>query len=399
MNTGSAVNILSAIKEQPHPNAVKLVSVGTVAMTGDRLPPIHVGRTGDPLKPSIFDIYACSKIAAERMVAEFGLRYWVSLRQTYIVTAQQICDPIMYHQPLNTVLEICTEHDAGQVLANVVKYDPPDEFWRRFYNIGGGPRARTTYLEYLEKSLQAMGIADFKQIFDPKWFALRNFHSHWFEDSYILNKYLHFQTESYEDAIALQSQGGSFLNKLLAKVTPSSVIRKKVFEPLATESPDSPQYWIRENISDKISAFFGSKIAYETIPDWHDLGIEYPDWNNYRRLDHGYDERKPTSDLDIEDMRAAARFRGGECLSTSMTKGGLYTPLKWKCAFGHTFKAAPNLVLRGGHWCPQCAPPPWNYDAQAKVNPFFAQVWYTNHSPDEENFYPGIRWEDVNKEA
>ena len=47
----------------------------------------------------------------------------------------------------------------------------------------------------------------------------------------------------------------------------------------------------------------------------------------------------------------------------------------------------PNLVLRGGHWCPDCEPMPWRYDQIAKVNPFFAQVWYPNHGRNEDNCY------------
>src|SRR5512139_2359046 len=70
INVGSAENIVRAIKAQPAPDSIRLVSVGTVAATGDRLPPLHWGRTGDPLQPSVFDMYACSKIAAERVVAE-----------------------------------------------------------------------------------------------------------------------------------------------------------------------------------------------------------------------------------------------------------------------------------------------------------------------------------------
>jgi len=49
------------------------------------LPPIHWGRVGDPIKPSIFDYYAVSKIASERLVIESRLEYWVSLRQTGIM--------------------------------------------------------------------------------------------------------------------------------------------------------------------------------------------------------------------------------------------------------------------------------------------------------------------------
>ena len=395
VNTGSVENILRAINAQPDPNAVKLVTIGTVAATGDRLPPIHVGRTGDPLKPSIFDIYACSKIAAERLVAESGLRYWASLRQTYITTPQAITDPIMYHQPLNTCIELCTEHDAGLVLANVVKYNPPDDFWRRFYNIGGGPRARFTYLEYLEKVFHSLGVGDIRKVFEPNWFALRNFHCQWFEDSYILNEYLHHQTEGLDEAIQHMVDATSSFQRLMTKISPPSIVRKKVFKPLAKEKPDSPYYWIEHNVKDRITAFYKSEEDFENIPGWDTFGFEYPDWYNYKRLDHGYNESKPLADLDIEDMREAAQFRGGTCLSPSMTKGDLFSKLEWKCAFGHTFEATPNLVLRGGHWCPECAPPPWNYDAQAKVNPFFAQVWYPNHDPDEKNVYPGLRWEDV----
>ncbi len=53
INVGSAENIVNAIKAQPDPDSIRLVNIGSVAMTGDRLPPIHVGRVGDPLKPSV----------------------------------------------------------------------------------------------------------------------------------------------------------------------------------------------------------------------------------------------------------------------------------------------------------------------------------------------------------
>ena len=58
---------------------------------------------------------------------------------------------------------------------------------------------------------------------------------------------------------------------------------------------------------------------------------------------------------------------------------------------------SPNLVLRGGHWCPEELPSSlekaeqkkfrWAYDDEAKVNPFFAQVWYPLHDKSENNVY------------
>ena len=62
VNLGSTMNIIRAIKAQPDPDAIKLVYIGTVAETGCRLPPIHWGRCGDPIKGSAFDYYAVSKI-------------------------------------------------------------------------------------------------------------------------------------------------------------------------------------------------------------------------------------------------------------------------------------------------------------------------------------------------
>lgn len=85
VNYGSTKNFINAIYELGQQETTKFVSIGTVAETGDRMPPIHWGRVGDPIKPSMYDYYAVSKVAAERLVVESGLKYWVSLRQTGIM--------------------------------------------------------------------------------------------------------------------------------------------------------------------------------------------------------------------------------------------------------------------------------------------------------------------------
>ena len=43
-----------------------------------------------------------------------------------------------------------------------------------------------------------------------------------------------------------------------------------------------------------------------------------------------------------------------------------------------------NIVLKGGHWCPECDRMHWNYDSIAKVIAFFAQVWYADHGKNED---------------
>ena len=96
-------------------------------------------------------------------------------------------------------------------------------------------------------------------------------------------------------------------------------------------------------------------------------------------LDHGYDELKPTSELDLIDIQDAAKFRGGACLSPSMAKGDLFSPIKWRCHLGHEFDGTPNLILKAGHWCPECERTAWDYAEYAKHSSFFAQVWTPLH--------------------
>lgn len=374
VNLGSIRNIINAIQAQPDPDAVKLIYIGTVAQTGDRNPPIHWGRTGDPIKISVYDNYAITKTIAEREVIESGLKYWVSLRQTGILYNGifNMLDPIIFHEPLNGVFEWITAKDSGRLLANACEEYVPQEFWRRIYNIGGGEKYRTTNLEFMDMTFEVLGITNIRKVTDANWFATRNFHGQWYEDSDILENYLHYRSGSVVDFLN-EFKANLPLKLRLSKYIPASFIKKYVMKPIAY-SEHGTMYWIKNNIKDRISAFFGSKEKWEKIPTWENLNPEKI-VGPAMRLNHGYDENKPTSDWNINDMTGAAHFRGGECISTAMKKGDLATKLKWRCAFNHDFEASPTLVLLGGHWCPDCLPAPWNYEEEAKRNLFFAQVW------------------------
>lgn len=113
-------------------------------------------------------------------------------------------------------------------------------------------------------------------------------------------------------------------------------------------------------------------------------------WDKVVPIGHGYDETKPEGELNLADIRGAAKFRGGECLSSDMKVGDRSGKLKFRCAFGCEFEASPRLVLEGGHRCPECERRSWNYGKRAKVDPFFAQVWNPLHEPDELREYPKI---------
>lgn len=277
-NIGAIENIIRAIKAQPDPDAVKLVYIGTVAQTGDRNPPIHWGRTGDPIKISVYDHYAISKTIAEAKVAESGLKHWVSLRQTGILYPGILknFDPIMYHVPINGVLEWATIEDSGLLLANVCGDDVPESFWRRFYNIGSGAEYRITNYEFEVYLLRAIGLDSPKKIFEPNWFTLRNFHGHWFTDSDTLDDYLHFRHNvPIKEYFAQLSQHVPGYYKL-AKVIPSGLIKKAGMIKMAYKEKYGTQTWIKNNITPRVTAYYGSHENWKKIGSWKEFKVETP---------------------------------------------------------------------------------------------------------------------------
>lgn len=387
VNQTAAENVAKAVLAQPNADDIKVCYIGSVAQLSDRNEPNHWGRSGDPICVSVYDHYGISKATAERIIVESGIKKWVCLRQSGILYPAILknFDPIMFHVPLRGVLEWATVEDSGRLLANICEDSVPKEFWNRFYNIGSGPEYRLSNYEFECKLLKAIHCPKPEKIFNPEWFVLRNFHGMWYLDSQVLEDYLHFRANIPVDEYFKQMGASVPWFYHLAAIVPGWLI-KMFIRPLAYKKRWGTQYWIKTNDPARISAYYGTKEAWENIPDWKHQDLSHPT-EEARILDHGYDESKPRSEWDIEDMRKAAEFRGGKCLSETMVKGDFSTKLEWECQFGHKFKASPALVLQGGHWCPECFPTPWNYDEIAKGNPFFAQIWYPNHSKEEHNQY------------
>jgi hypothetical protein len=55
--------------------------------------------------------------------------------------------------------------------------------------------------------------------------------------------------------------------------------------------------------------------------------------------------------LTLEHARAAARGRGGRCLSKEYHDNRAH--MRWRCGRGHTWRATLKNV-RAGRWCPHC---------------------------------------------
>lgn len=369
-NVGGTNNLIKAIKERGIADRVKFVYIGSVAETGSRLFPLHWGRVGDPVFPSLFDHYALSKIAAEREVIESGLKFWVSLRQTGILHDELLRtqDGIAYHQPLNNCMEWITASDSGRLLLNLCLKDLSDSFWNKVYNIGGGPACRITAFDFYHRAYELLGL-NFVKVTRPNWFALKNFHGQWFLDSEDLELYLCFRSESLEDGFNRITLRLPLYFKYL-KYLPAKWVSKYLLRNAL--KGDTPLKWIKEKDEDKISAFLGSLEIWKEIPDWNNWSK--PDLSKSFVLNHGYDEFKSDLEIGLEEVRDAAHYRGGKVVSTSMKSGDIYKPLTWECGFGHRFNASPYLILKAGHWCKSCLQFPIDYEEHAKVNPFLAQV-------------------------
>jgi nucleoside-diphosphate-sugar epimerase len=235
VNHDAIVHIVRAIEAQPNgAEHIKLIHTGTVAETGDRLGSIHWGRVGDPLKPSIFDYYAVTKIAGERAVLESDIKHWASLRMTYIMPTDykdyaSLRDPIMFHQPIDSFMENLSDRDAGYGLVNCLDIPADSDFWRRVYNMGGGPGMRCTAYDYADWTFQLLGLSGIEACAERHWFALRNFHMQYYEDSDMLNEYLHHwrdDLDTYGEALFANMPVGMMALAFLCRRVP--LIRKQV---------------------------------------------------------------------------------------------------------------------------------------------------------------------------
>jgi len=416
-NITAAEYVTQAVLAQPADRQPKVVYVGSVAQMGDRREPLHWGRAGDPICVSAYDHYGLTKALAERIITDSGIKTWASLRQSGILYPAILrnYDPIMFHVPIRGVLEWATVEDSGRLLERVCRPEVPAEFWNNYYNIGSGAQYRLSNYEFECLLLDAIGCPKPEKIFNANWFTTRNFHGMWYIDGDKLENYLHFRAnvpvKEYFAQMAKSPTlpwGIKFAAKThIAKLFPHCV--KVAMWFMANSKLHGTQWWIKKSdkgtkdegqramAEQRVHAYYGSLEAYKAIPDWKHFDVSHNS-ETPQLMDHGYDERKNVDELTDVELQKAAAFRGGKYLGDDT----------WQCAEGHIFKASRRLILLGGHWCPDCMPfpyddetiknlkskiinhtsfRPWAWDAEARRNPFFAQLWAPLHEPDKDYTY------------
>jgi nucleoside-diphosphate-sugar epimerase len=168
VNIGGTLNIINALKKRE--SKPKLIFTSSIAVYGDRRenPLIKVS---DPLKPSRGDFYAITKIRAEKLIRESGLDFSI-FRLTYITSINKLkMDPLMFHMPLDTCIEICDTKDVGYALVNAIECD---DVWGKTFHIAGGEECRTTYKEYLNNMMEIFGLG--RNFLPDNAFEKKDFH-------------------------------------------------------------------------------------------------------------------------------------------------------------------------------------------------------------------------------
>lgn len=214
-------NIVSAIinaKKKPF-----LIFSSSVSVYGDRLKNYYI-KVGDPLKPSQGDYYAQTKIATEQMIIEANIPYTI-FRLTGIM-GHPATDPLMFHMPLDTKLEIASTEDTAYAFVKAINYRKDLE--GKIFNLSGGVKCRTTYREFISSMFKIYGINI--QYLKDVAFAEHNFHCGYFLDSNKLNDILSFQQDtidSYYNRVKRNTKGVvRFFSKIFSRPIVFFLMRK-----------------------------------------------------------------------------------------------------------------------------------------------------------------------------
>lgn len=170
-----------------------LIYASSISVYGNRIQNPLI-RVGDPLLPSDKDEYALTKIEAENYIRKSGLSYSIFRLTAVMGINNHKISPLMFHMPLNTVLEIITPNDAANAFLKAI--DHKNDLVGKIFNLGGGEKCRIEYREFLKTSFQINGLGALD--FPNKTFADKNFHCGYYADGNLLEEILHFRKDNLE---------------------------------------------------------------------------------------------------------------------------------------------------------------------------------------------------------
>jgi len=241
VNVEGTRNLIELL-EQQSPNCFLIYS-SSISVYGDRLENPYIS-VEDPMDPSPGDEYALTKIAAEKMIKESNLD-WTIFRLAAIMGGHKI-SKLMFHQPLNTSLEIATPQDTARAFVQAMFKD--QQLSKGIFNLGGGENCRIDYKGFLQRSFNIFGLGELD--FPEKAFAEKNFHCGFYEDGDDLENILHFRRDTLEDYFEMEKEKVSAIEKFGA-----ALLKKPIKYFLLKKS--EPLIAIKENDEEMKKQFFG----------------------------------------------------------------------------------------------------------------------------------------------
>ena len=243
VNTVGSEKLIRSL-EQYSPNAFFIYS-SSIAIYGDRLKNPYIN-INDELKPSDGDKYAITKIKTEQIIKNSTLD-WTIFRLSAIMGGHKI-SKLMFHQPLETSLEIATIEDTARAFVNAI--EKQIQLSKKVFNLGGGENCRIIYEDFLAKSFEIFGLG--KLDFPPKTFADKNFHCGYYEDGNALDNILNFRKDSLNTYFEKEKQKISILKKATF-----SLFKKIIKKYLQNQSEPLAAYIKKDK--DMTAHFFNSE--------------------------------------------------------------------------------------------------------------------------------------------
>jgi nucleoside-diphosphate-sugar epimerase len=243
-------NLVNAMLQQT--KIPDILFTSSISVYGDRLDDPYI-TVSDPIKPSLGDFYAQTKIDAENIIKASGLR-WAIFRLCGILVDRLQIQPLMFHMPLDTALEWCHVEDAGYGLARAVT---ETSIFGNVYNFGGGENCRIVARNFLDRMLPLWGLNS--EVLPDFAFATRNFHSGYYQDGDRLNNVLQFQRKTLSDYFDSMKMKVSPIKRQFIRCIPQSFVRQwllRMSEPLRA---------IRENNETLIQRFYGSREIFNRL--------------------------------------------------------------------------------------------------------------------------------------
>ncbi len=245
INISGTENMCNAINEI-NPD-IFLLFTSSISVYGDRIKNPEI-RISDKLNPSENDYYAYTKIKAEEII-KVNLKNFAIFRLSAVMHPKMKLNPLLFHMPLDTKLEIITVKDTAFALSEAIS--KKDYLNNCIFNLGGGEKCRILYKNFLSENFKLFGL---KQLDFPKHsFAEKNFHCGYYKDSFVLNEIINFQRDSIEDYFCQVKKSINPISKFI-----TNIFNKSVKKQLLKKSAPYNAY-IRSN-SNLMKHFF-NKIS------------------------------------------------------------------------------------------------------------------------------------------